>query len=387
MADKSQKTEKPTPQRRRQAREEGNVPRTNDLPAWLTILVFLVVGQMVVGSLQETFASLLDAVGHISRDPDIGVAEGLFRQGMLGALGVVAPLLLGCMVVGSLGFIVQGGVRVSSKRFKPHWKKLNPATGLKQLVSAHAAWTLAKTLLKFVVFGFIAYQVLTGSVTRVINSGQWSLGALVDIAQGIAMDLFKLIALVGLVIAAADYAMERRRNEKSLKMSREEIKQESKNAEGDPHLRGFIRSRQRDIGRRRMMADVGTATVVVVNPTHVAVALRYEAGQGAPEVVAKGAGYLAQRIREEAEAHSVPMVRDPLITRALFKACEVGQHIPAELYDAIAQVLAFVMRLADQGRGEGTHESPVKHPQPLDGPLPEHLTDAALGISSTDEAA
>ena len=139
------------------------------------------------------------------------------------------------------------------------------------------------------------------------------------------------------------------------------------------------------MGRRRMMAAVGEATVVVTNPTHVAIALKYEQGEGAPQVVAKGAGHLAKRIRQEAEAHEVPMVRDVLVARMLYKLCEVDAYIPFELYDAIANVLAFVMRMSDLQRSSHVHNSPLRHPDFNGVDLPEDLTDEALGITAYAE--
>lgn len=378
--DKSQKTEKPTPKRRREAKEEGNIPRTQDLSAWLTVLVFVLVGPAAVGRLRELFARILGQVSAIADEPHLGRTTEVFRDGMLGSLSVLAPLVLGCMALGTLGHVVQGGVKVYGKRFTPKWKKLNPGPGLKHMFGQQAAWTFAKTMLKFVVFGLVAYQVMRGALEGITLSGSWSVTSIVDIGGGAAMHLLQVIALVGLAIAAMDYLVERRRVEKSLKMTKEEVKKESKQSEGDPHLKAAMKSRQREMGRRRMMAAVGEASVVMVNPAHVAVALKYTPGSGAPQVVAKGAGRLAARIRQEAQAHEVPMVRDVIVARTLYKLCELGEYIPVELYDAIAHVLAFVFHLEQRGKKAGTHASPVKHPG-VDGDVPpEDLSDEALCI-------
>jgi flagellar biosynthetic protein FlhB len=379
--DKSQKTEKATPKRRKEARDEGNIARTPDLSAWLTVLVFVVLGPMTAQRMADLFVSLMRHVSDVIGNPDVGLIQEGMKAALLGGALVVAPLLVATMVAGTLGQIAQVGFRITAKRFKPKWRVLNPGAGLKQLFTAHSAWTLAKTLVKFVAFGLAAYQIMSGAVGRITSAGSWSLGALLDVAQSAAMDLLRVFVLLGLVIAAADYAMERMRVAKTLKMSKDEIKREGRQSEGDPHMKGAMRSRQREMGRRRMMAEVGTASVVMVNPAHVAVALRYLPGEGAPQVVAKGSGYIAQRIREEAEAAEVPMVRDVILARALYKMCEVGERIPVELYDAIAQILAFVMRLAEQGRATGAHTTPIRHPTPLGGALPEDLTDEALGLS------
>ena len=163
-------------------------------------------------------------------------------------------------------------------------------------------------------------------------------------------------AMLGLVLAAADYAMEKRLHLKELKMSLQEIKDEYKQADGDPQMKGMIRERQMKMSRNRMMADIASADVVMVNPTHVAVALKYDPLGGAPRVVAKGSGVIAAKIRERAEEHRVPMVRDIPLARALHAACEIGDEIPAELYGAVARVLAFIFSLKARGVAAGTHE-------------------------------
>jgi flagellar biosynthetic protein FlhB len=167
----------------------------------------------------------------------------------------------------------------------------------------------------------------------------------VSLVAGTAMSLMRDVALAGLAMGLADYAYQRQRINKQLRMTRHEVKQEHRQSEGDPHVKGAIRSRQLAMSRNRMMSAVADADVVLVNPTHVAVALRYQPDRGAPRVVAKGAGSVAARIREEAEKHRVPMVHDVPLARALHKACDLDQEIPAELFTAVAQVLAFVLAL------------------------------------------
>jgi flagellar biosynthesis protein FlhB len=164
--------------------------------------------------------------------------------------------------------------------------------------------------------------------------------------------------VAGIVMAAADYFVVRRRTNKQLRMTKQEVKQENKNTEGDPHVKGQIRARQMALARNRQMTDVPTADVVLVNPTHVAVALRYDPEKGAPRVVAKGQGAVAQKIRELATEHRIPMVQDVALARALEKSVEVGMEIPADFYGAVAKVLAFVMSLKSRGSAAGLHRNP-----------------------------
>ncbi len=377
--DKSGKTEKATPEKIRHAKEEGNLPKTQDLSMWLTVLTFVVLGKSTVERTHETFGEIVHGIAEIIVRPDLGEATLLFKTSLLDAILLVAPITLACMVAGALGHIVQGGVKPHPKRFKPKWKKLNPVPGIKNMFGMHGIWTLVKTLIKLVVFGLVAYNIVSAAIITIAGTGAWSVGAVLSVVVEAAMKLIRTIAVVGLVIAAADYGMERHRVSKSLRMSKDEIKKESKQQEGDPVVKGQRRQKQREMGQRRMMAAVGESTVVMTNPAHVAVALKYERGTGAPQVVAKGTGYLAVRIREEAVAQGIPVVEDVLIARMLYKLCEVDQYIPFELYDAIAEVLAFVMRMSQMGKAAGTHETPLSHPR-FDGTLPDDLTDEALGI-------
>lgn len=380
--DKHSKTEKPTAKRRKEAKDEGNVAKTPDLSAWLTVLAFVVLGPYTVGTLRSTFDELIQEVPRIAATPQLGLLAPILRRAMTDFAKTIGPVVLACMVLGVAGHIVQGGLSMSGKRFKPKWKKLNPVPGLKNMFGMHGMWTLIKTLIKFAVFGTVAYIVTSGVVDTITGTGRWSLSSVVSVGESSAMSILRLVAFTGIVIAAADWAVEKRRIEKSLMMSKDELKRESKMQEGDPHLKGAIKAKQREMGRRRMMAAVAESTVVMVNPTEVAVALKYEPGGGAPKVVAKGAGHLAARIRNEAEEHDVPLIRDPLVTRMLYKLCEIDQFIPGELYDAIAQVIAFIVHLDEKGTAKGTHDTPVGHDSTE---IPEEYSDAALGISGPDE--
>jgi flagellar biosynthetic protein FlhB len=181
------------------------------------------------------------------------------------------------------------------------------------------------------------------------------MGAVLGGVADAMMSFLRNAALLGLILAAADYAMEKRLHLKELKMSLQDIKDEVKQSDGDPMMKGMIRERQMKMSRNRMMADIATSDVVLVNPTHVAVALKYDPLGGAPRVVAKGSGAIAAKIRERAEEHRVPMVRDVPLARALHKSCEIGDEIPAELYGAVARVLAFIFSLKARGAAAGTH--------------------------------
>jgi flagellar biosynthetic protein FlhB len=355
MTDKSQKTEKPTPQRRKQARKDGQVPRSADVTAWLTVLSFSYLGPVTMDRLRESFETLMGEVPDIMARPEPVLAVEVLGAAATGTAGAIAPMLLTAMALAIVGGVGQGGLKISSKRFKPKFEHLNIGKGIKRWFGVQAAWTLVKTLLKFVVIGWVAWVILSAAGERAMGASDWSLSASVAAAVEDALKLIRVTAFVGLVIAAFDFLVERRKVNKGMMMSIDEIKREHRQSEGDPLQKGALRARQRDISRNRMMSNVATADFVVVNPTHVAVAVKYEPGSGAPTVVAKGAGVIAARIRAEAEKHQLPMVADVPLARTLYDLCEVGQEIPVDLYDAVARILAFIMALRRKGSASGIH--------------------------------
>ncbi|QKE82658.1 EscU/YscU/HrcU family type III secretion system export apparatus switch protein [Arthrobacter sp. NEB 688] len=358
MSDKSQKTEKPTPQRLKKARRDGQVARTAELSAWAAVLLASILLPRLVSGLSDLFVGTLQGLREVIIDPQPERGLTVLRQTGIDAVWVLAPFL-GVMVVAALvSSAVQGGIRVYPGKFKPNFGVLNAGKGLKQLVSAHSAWTLAKTLAKFVVFGWVGYTELRDVAILMTTHGSWSLGAAASAAVGAVTHVLRLVAGVGLVLAGADFVMEKRRIGSQLKMSQDEIKREHKQSEGDPMLKGMIRGKQREMSRNRMLSNLASADVVLVNPTHVAVALKYEMGLGAPKVVARGAGAAAARIREEAAELRLPMVEDVPLARTVYRMCDVGDEIPAELFDAVAGVFVFVLGLKRRGVTSGFHRSP-----------------------------
>jgi flagellar biosynthetic protein FlhB len=268
------------------------------------------------------------------------------------------------MLIGVTSALSQGGFYLATKTLKPKWSKLDPIKGAKRVFGPHALWEGAKMLLKSSFVALIAYLGIKSMMPLI--GGLVPIPLVIDTATGKALGLIRNIGLVGLGMAAVDYAIQRRRIGKQTRMSKDEIKQEYRQSEGDPMVKSAMRSRQLAAARNRMMADVLTADVVLVNPTHVAVALRYDAAKGAPRVVARGAGAIAAKIRELALAESVPLVRDVPLARAVYSSTKVGQEIPAELFGAVAQVLAFVISRRSRGQIGGQHRSPR-----AEGDLPE----------------
>ncbi len=352
--DKSAKTEKPTPKRLREARERGQIPRSPDLAAWAGMLVTTALLQITLTRGARSMHGLLDAMGIVIAEPSQERASKFFGDAMVQAAFIAAPLVLGLLLIGVAVNLVQVGIKPSSKRLKPDFTRLNALKGMKRLFSPAAWWELAKSVAKVALLTVVALPAGVG-LARQLSAGG-SLSHLASTTANSSLAMMRNVAAVSLVIAGVDYGVQRRRVRRELMMTRHEVQEELKQYEGNPLVKSAMRTRQQAMSRNRMIRMVGTADVVVVNPTHFAVALKYDPERGAPEVVAKGADQLAARIRLEAAATGVPVVREPALARTVYGACEVGQLIPALFYEAVAQLLAFVYRLRAQGRADGYHE-------------------------------
>jgi flagellar biosynthesis protein FlhB len=352
-------TEKPTAKRLKEARKDGQIARTPELGAWTSVMVATWLIPMMLTDLFETSKGLLRKVTEFMAKPDPAEAMTILGEGMAAGAMAVAPLLAGMLVAILAAAGLQGGLRPSAKLFKPKFSRLNPVSGLKRLFGPQSWWEAGKTLIKTIVLGLVLYLAVRDLVPTVMGSGALPISSLVGVVEGTVMSLIRFAALAGLVMAVADYVVIKRRIGKELLMTKQQVKDEHKNSEGDPQLKGAIRSRQMAMSRNRMMSEISSADVVLTNPTHVAVALRYDAEKGAPRVVAKGAGVVAAKIRELAAKNRVPIVQDVPLARALFKACELGQEIPADLFGPVAHVLAFLYRLRRKGSAAGTHKAPA----------------------------
>ncbi len=355
MSGGGERTEKATPKKIRKARRDGQIGNTPEIGAWLGLLVASFVVPRVFSSLMDLSTGTLFQVRGIIEKPDTGRAIAIARGAVGGAFRSVLPLALVVALVGVASVAAQGGIWFAPKQWKPRFSRLNPLHGIKRMFGPQGLWALTKALLKTAALGSVVYLSVRKLVPTVMGAGALPLSALVSVCVSTVLNLLRYAAVAGLLMAFADYAVVRRRNNKQLKMTKQELKEELKSAEGDPHIKQAVRARQMAMRRNRMMADVPAADVVVVNPTHVAVALKYETQRGAPRVVAKGADHVAARIRALAEEHRVPMVSDVPLARTLFAACDVGQEIPPDLYKAVATVLAFIMTLKKRGSAVGVH--------------------------------
>lgn len=359
-----EKTEPATPKRKKKARREGQIGNSPELGTWLGLLAATFFLPRMMRSVMDNAADTLVRAGAIIRTPDPGQAMVVAEQAAESAFRAALPLGLLIGGVAVVSAALQGGIWFSPKALQPQFKRLNPLSGVKRMFGPQAAWQLCKQLLKVVGLALVVYVAVRQFIPRIYGAGSLPVSDLLAATTSTALTVLRYAAAAGLAMAVADVIVVRRRNNKSLKMSKQEIKDEFKDAEGDPHVRGMRRSRALAMARNRMMADIASADVVLVNPTHVAVALRYDPKRGAPRVVAKGADHLAAKIRELADKHRVPMVRDIPLARTLYQSVEIGQEIPPELYQAVATVLAFIMTLKRRGSAAGTHTVRPLRPTP-----------------------
>ena len=359
-----EKTEKPTAKKNKENRKEGKVPRSQEVGAWAALLLFAGLIPKLLGHEASELSDLMATCLSSAEDADLSVAYEVMRRGFMHVLLTLLLLGVAVMLVSVAGALAQGGFFLATKSLKPKLSKINPLAGFKRMFGMRLLWDGAKMLLKSGIVAFLVWMSIKAMLPYV--GGLVPIHVVLTSFTGNALGMLRNVALAGVVLAVADYGFQRHKTGKQTKMSKDDIKQEHKQSEGDPMLKGAIRSRQLAMARNRMMSDIPTADVVLVNPTHFAVALTYDAEKGAPKVVARGAGVIAQAIREKATEAEVPLVRDVPLARALYHSTQVGQEIPLELFGAVAQVLAFVISRRTRGQRGGEHSTPRP-----DAPLPE----------------
>ena len=358
-----EKTEAPTPQRLKKARKEGQIPRTQELGTWLGVAAASVLLPMLVGNAFEEVQKLFVQIGSVASHPEPEKISVLLGQALSSFMFTLLPLSLGLMVVGTVAAAAQGGVTFATKAMKPTLKKLNPFPGIKKMVGTQGLWEASKALIKTAALATVVIVTSDRAQTLVASAGALPLSAVAETFTDSAILMFRVVAVTGLIIAVADYVVVRKKMMKQLKMSKYEITQEYKQSEGDPQMKAQRKAVALSMSRNRMMSEVREADVLLVNPTHVAVALKYDPAKGAPRVVAKGAGEVAAKLREIAAEARVPLVQDIPLARALHSSCELGQEVPAQLFTAVARVLAFVMHLGAKGVKGGFHRPGFEPPE------------------------
>lgn len=366
--DSGERSEKATPERMKDVRSKGKMTRSQDLTAWLGIAAaaLMIPGLMSLAEQagRQQFAAIATVIGNPQEQSAIDVLD----LGFSSLPATLTPMFIAVLVVIMATAALQGGIRF--KKFKVDPSNLNLLSGVKRVFGFQALWQGVKALLKVCVIGWVLWSVISGLMPLLLQSGSLPITSLLGAGGSGAASLIRASVIAGLVLAALDVFVVMRRNRKHTRMTRKEVTDENKRTDGDPLIKSQRRSRQMSMSRNRMMAAIADSDVVIVNPVHVAVALRYEPGKSAPKLVAKGAGNIASRIREEAATHKVPMVKDIPLARNLHSVCEIGDEIPADTYNEVARVLAFVMTLKARGTGAGVHTVPGTPPSQFRSPAP-----------------
>jgi flagellar biosynthetic protein FlhB len=354
MSDAQERTQKATEKRMKDVRSKGKLQKSTDVTAWLGVgAAALLIPATITGGTSAATSQLV-AVGTVADHPTADAALQALSDGLASILPTIGGMLVAVTVAVLAGSVVQGGIHLKTQLVT--FDQFNPATALSRSFGLQALWQGLKALLKTAVVGGALYLVVQGLMPVLMSSGGLTITSVLDAASSGAQSLMLTAVGSGLALAAADVFVIVKKNQKQTRMTLKEVKDENKNSDGDPRIKSQRRSRQLALSRNRMISAIATADVVLVNPTHYAVALTYEPGKSAPRLVAKGKGVIAARIREEAATRNIPMVKDVPLTRALHAACELGQEIPVEFYGAVATVLTFVAALTARGAVPGIHE-------------------------------
>jgi flagellar biosynthetic protein FlhB len=343
-----EKTEKATPKKRNEARNKGQVLQSQEISSSLQLLVsislFMVLGSFFWERIVSMFGDIL--LHRLSMDVTSGNVLGMFKSYALQMLMFLAPIFIGVIIVEFAAHYFQVGWLFTLEPLKFKLNPLNPISGFKRLFSARAIVELIKSVLKLLVISVIVYLVIWTERDRVMALAHVPVEDIFAFTGSLTMRLAMLVAVMLFILSFGDFAYQKYSYEKSLKMSKQDIKDEFKNQEGDPKVKSKIRERQRRMAIMRMMQEVPNADVIITNPTHFAVALKYDSSQmDAPKVIAKGQDYLALRIREIAKKNDVMIMENKPLARALYERAEVGQAIPPDLFQAVAEVLAYIYRL------------------------------------------
>ncbi len=353
-ANGAEKTEQPTAKKLDDARKEGQVAKSQEVATAFSLLALFIILRIGYGFMGTNFINIFERVynniPNVARTYDgmlpVRYLASILSNAILTLLLITAPFLIVGFVVALVCDIVQVGFKPTTKPLQPKLSKLNPISGMKKIFSARKLFELGKSILKLAVMAVVIYTFFTGRTESLFLLYDMPLKQAIGLMGNLIIDLGFRIAAAYMVIAFVDLIYQRRKFTKDMMMTKKEVKDEYKNSEGDPQVKGAQKRRMMEASRRRMMQQLPQADVVITNPTHYAVAIKYDAQEAeAPIVVAKGADYLAQKIKETARENDVEIVENKPLARMLYANVEVGEMVPPELYKAVAEVLAYVYHL------------------------------------------
>ncbi len=349
-----EKTEPATQKKLDDARKEGKVAKSKDLTqAFELVVLFLLlrifigyVGERMIGIFSSTIGRMAEFVQVNQAGLSVAAVSSLFINALLEWLMIVWPFFVFGFIITFLVSVYQVGWKISSKTMEPKLSKFNPINGFKRIISKDSLFELVKSVLKVGIMIYIAYTSIVDEANNLFILYDISINQAVSLTGEIIIDVGLKISVVYVVIGLADYLYQRHKFNEEMKMTKQEVKDEYKNTEGDPQIKGRIRQKMREVSQRRMMQDVPKADVVITNPTHLAVAIKYDAEVSkAPVVVAKGEDFLAQKIKEVAKENHIEIVENKPLARMLYHNVDIGSEIPPELYQAVAEVLAMVYHM------------------------------------------
>ena len=352
-----EKTEPATAKKLREAREDGKVVKSKELTAAFDLIILFLVLKIFVSfvgnRLMNSFVDIYGRIPDFVRENAVDVTEksvaALMSDALIQILIVCVPFFAFGFVVTALISVIQVGWKVTGKPLQPKFDKFNPINGFKRIFSKDSIFELVKSILKIFVIVYVAYTSIRGHAQDIFILYEIPLMQAIMLCGTVIINAGLKISLVYLVIGLADFIYQKYRFNEDMKMTKQEVKDEFKNTEGNPEIKGRQRQRMREASRRRMMQDVPKADVVITNPTHFAVAIKYDAEKSkAPVVLAKGEDYLAQKIKEAAREHHIEIVENKPLARMLYANVDIGQEIPPELYQAVAEILAMVYNMREK---------------------------------------
>lgn len=344
-----EKTEPATPKRREDSRKKGQVAQSREIPSALVLLSSLGVlffsGSSIICSLSDFMGGIFRNIGSLHHLQGVSLHSFLLEI-FKHVLSILMPLMSAVLIGGITANLLQIGFLFTGEPLIPKLSKLNPLEGIKRLFSLKSLVELVKSLFKLLFVGFIAFVMIKGELENIPSLMQMSIGGTLSFIARVSFKICFYTCLTLIVLAALDYAFQRWQHEKGMRMTKQEVKDEFKQREGNPAVKARIKSIQREMAQRRMMESVPKADVVITNPTSLAIALKYDAkAMMAPQIIAKGAGLIAKRIKDIARENGVPLVEHKPLAQTLFKVVEIGGFIPANLYRAVAEILAYVYGL------------------------------------------
>lgn len=343
-----EKTEKATPQRRQEKRRKGQVAKSAEIPAALimlaTILLLHFLGRWMLEHLLAIYR--VNYTQYFEWDLTPKNMQSMFEQMALDAFKIMAPIMVTAIVFGILGNYIQVGAMFTTEPLKMKLERINPIQGAKKVFSLRALIELAKSLLKIAIISIAAFGVLWWQKDKLFLLSQTSIGHALSFIGSLAIQMGAVAAIVLLFLSVLDYMYQKYEFEKSIRMSKQDVKDEVKKTEGDPLIKSKIKERQRQMSMNRMIQELPNADVLITNPSHYAVALKYDAEtMEAPLVIAMGKDYLALKIKEKAKKHDIVTVENKPLARALYHQMDIGDYVPESLFLAVAEVLAYVYRL------------------------------------------